>query len=61
MNIFFIGIGCISFIPAISPVRVAIPTVFFVIAIIMICSMIKDGLEDIKRHVNDMKENEKET
>ena len=60
MNIFFIGIGCIALVPDLNPAR-QLPAVFFVIAVIMFCSMIKDGIEDTKRYLNDRKENLRKT
>ena len=55
-NIYFLFIGILQVIPSIS-LSGAIPTIAIPLTIVVVANMIKDGIEDRKRHVSDEKEN----
>ena len=55
-NIYFLVISILQVIPSIS-LSGAMPTVAIPLTIVVIVNMIKDGVEDYKRHVSDEKEN----
>jgi phospholipid-transporting ATPase len=55
-NMYFLLIAILQSIPSIS-LSGAIPTVAIPLTIVVIANMIKDGVEDRKRHVSDKKEN----
>ena len=55
-NVYFLVIAIMQLIPAIS-LTGAMPTVAIPLAVVVIVTMIKDGMEDYKRHVSDRREN----
>ena len=55
-NIYFLLISILQVIPSIS-LTGAMPTVAIPLTIVVVVNMIKDGIEDYKRHVSDEKEN----
>jgi phospholipid-transporting ATPase len=56
VNLYFLLIAVLQLIPSIS-LTGGLPTVAVPLAIVVIVNMIKDGIEDYRRHVSDNKEN----
>ena len=55
-NIYFLAIGILQIIPSIS-LSGSVPTIALPLTIVVIANMIKDAVEDYKRHLSDDKEN----
>jgi phospholipid-transporting ATPase len=56
VNLYFLLIAVLQLIPSIS-LTGGLPTVAVPLAIVVIVNMIKDSIEDYRRHVSDNKEN----
>ena len=56
VNLYFLLIAVLQLIPSIS-LTGGLPTVAVPLAIVVIVNMVKDGIEDYRRHVSDSKEN----
>lgn len=57
-NLYFLVIGILQMIPAISPTG-EVPVMFLPLILIIVINMVRDYVEDQKRQQADIKENEK--
>lgn len=58
-NVYFFALSMLQLIPMITTTN-GVPTILYPLSVIMCVSMIKDILEDYKRHKADRGENDKE-